>query len=1452
MLQQRINSAPRNISLLPFGRTFSRSRFSLRIVLQLFVRMMFTSASFLASMRRLTYAALFGLVMRCTNISAQSINGLSVNGLPTNGLPHGVRIIESSQIRLVLEYTPELKGFDTLQVQGRTTIQPRIKGTIATGKDAGTPVWLQVQMPVSVPSAEGFRIAEQSASSVESHSALMSPRREFLRLKARRNESPYFLNEAAYSQNASANSASPLAWTELHYNGIGRDRHIATLTLRAARFNAERGTIEIPKRIRIAIDFDASANSSQSASILGTAASEQSFSHSINDRASAAWRVVPTSPAFETLQKEILQTPPAIATPPAAPSSKQGAQTHAAEGRWMRIGVEREGIYRITAQQLREAGMTITAQELSSVRLFGNGGAELSERVSDSENNRMNEQAIFTETDASGNLTTIVFYGAAPNGFIYKDGKIQHFVNTFSKRNFYLLNVGSSQKGLRALFAESPANPVATPTSYIARIFRDDDKFNPFDASGDGSGRRWFGDRLTSGSVFKYDHALPNLVTSSAPVIYRAAVAWNNPANAGLGGQIFLKENNRDLMPVPINLQGASYDYDVGEVKTVSATLPASSIRNGRTSLEFLYVSNSANGDSYGAVDWYEIHYPRSFVAIDNQLDFFAEPEAGGRFGVTEYAVSGFTSGEQVYIVDATNRANPQFIRNINTNRLAATFRTVTDNNNPPRRFYLSSQTLSAASLEMSENADLRATAATAELLIITDKELKTSADAYRSYRQTTGVSARVVTTEQIYNEFNGGTPDPTAIRDFIAYTFRAWAKPAPRYVLLWGDGHFDYRSLDPTNKPKNFVPTYQIYDADGYMNSVNTNYMTEDYFVQVFGDDAVVDMALGRLCVRSNAEGELMLSKIRQYESTGSSDNWRSQITLIADDGPTTSISNTDRSLHTGQSEALANSFIPPDVRARKIYMADYPTENVPGGRRRPAVTQDMVAAVNEGTVILNWIGHGNPRLWAHENIFVKDIHIPQFTNLDRLFFLVAATCDFARFDNLREQSGAEEMISSARGGAIGTFAASRTVYALDNAAISQALYEQIFINTNGLPSPRIGEAFFRVKQLFYTGSFQNDLKFCLLGDPTLRLALPAQRVVLENFNGASAQDSLSVPQVKALSNVTLSGFVAAPTTSQADAGFVGNIVCNLYDSDIQKAAIDVDADRSVHNFTTLGGLLSIGSAPVQNGRFTMSFTVPKDISFSNKSGRLFLYAASTDGKKYGRGMTARFTVGGVNEDAVNDGKGPEIRIFMDARTFRAGDIVDSTPRLIADLYDATGINASGAGIGHDIQCWIDDNPIPINLTSSFRVSLTDARRGEVNRVLSKLAPGQHRVRVRAWDVFNNYSEAETNFRVGSSSGLVLTDVLNYPNPFVGSTTIRFRHNQLTAQPYVVTIANVAGVLVRRFVGATTARTMEILWDGKNENGINVGAGTYLYRVDLTGVGGQTLWASGLMMLAP
>src|SRR5690606_29875391 len=132
-------------------------------------------------------------------------------------------------------------------------------------------------------------------------------------------------------------------------------------------------------------------------------------------------------------------------------------------------------------------------------------------------------------------------------------------------------------------------------------------------------------------------------------------------------------------------------------------------------------------------------------------------------------------------------------------------------------------------------------------------------------------LTVSVVTVDQIYNEFAAGMPDPTAIRDFLAFALQHWEKK-PQYAILWGDGHYDYRNIS-TNEPV-YVPTYQTYsDNDGGMSSVSTTSMTEDYFARISGNDVLVDIALGRIPIRSDNEGMDVVDKIKHYEQKSSMD---------------------------------------------------------------------------------------------------------------------------------------------------------------------------------------------------------------------------------------------------------------------------------------------------------------------------------------------------------------------------------------------------------------------------------------------------------------------------------------------------------------------------------------------------------------------------------------------------
>lgn len=1304
----------------------------------------------------------------------------------------GVTVIESSHSVLVIEFEPQLRGWDTVYVEGIASIRPDIAGAVPQSDHAGAPPRYVIDIPISVPGQDAFALQQVEAFAVRQFDAPMTPVPDAFSNETEAGHR-YRFDAEKYRQSGTK------SWAGLQYRGIARDRHLATLSLLAADYDGEAQRVRLPERIRVVIRFQADGRQD-----IGPR-EQYDLSATINGRQTVDWKLAARIP----------------------PLTKGKAADEIGSARsWLRIGIDEEGIYRIDAERLRNAGLSIGANELRSLKLFGYGGRELPESVSAGRANEMIEQPLIVNTNSAGELEDIVFYAAAARGFVAENNKIKHFINLYSKRNYYMLCVGG-EDGLRAAAVPAPAaqEVVHRPTSYLRRIFHEEDIRNPYSP---GSGRRWFGVTVDQNIPAAFFPKLMNKL-NSGEVLMRCVVAHRSSAS----GTFDINGNSSLLSSFTIPFVSFG-GYEVARSQAHEVRLDAADVA-AELKLEFNYRSAGGGNSALAYIDWFEIHYPAAMQALDNKLELFDD---ASRPGVTEYSIEGFSG--RLYGFDVRRRARPQLLQNVSGRDGSFVFRSNVAPGETPGRYFIAGDLQAPVSLEKAAFADLRNNPANTDVIVITHRDLLASATSYREYREAgTNFSVSVRTTDEIFNEFAGGLPDPTAIRDFLIHCMEHWTTK-PRYVVLWGDGHYDYRGIGSSSK--NLVPTYQFLDPEGPFDAVDSTFMTEDYFVQVVGDDLEIDIAIGRIPVVSNLEAEIVLDKLRRYESQSAVDAWRSTITMIADDSPVNDRDSGDGSLHTRQSEILSGD-IPGAMRQKKIYLPDYSTENIPGGRRKPKVSQDLVSAINAGTVLLNWIGHGNPRVWAHERIFEKDQTIPLMQNADKLFFLTAATCDFGRFDDSERQSGAEEMFTYPDGGSIGAFSSARTVYAHLNAAINEQFYAFLFDNSSG-SYDRLGDVLFRVKQRFRG---RNDRKFFLLGDPLLRLLIPPMEVHITSVDDADLAAG-ELPKLRALSTVEIEGYVSLPGSAEADPGFDGSVLLSLYDSDSRKEV--VDSDNSTHRYSVLGGLLNVSGAQVRGGRFSTSIVVPQDISFSNDSGRLFAYAFDEDRRRFAKGSSKQFTVGGVNTTIADDEEGPEIDIFLDTRSFKAGDFVNPIPLLIVDLFDETGVNATGLGIGHDIQAWIDDEAQGINLTKSYSVSLVDFRKGTVEQELFNLACGRHSLRVRAWDVFNNYSESETYFQIPCGATPVLDEVYNYPNPFSGETRFSFRHSELEPVATELQIYSADARLVRTLHGEVNTRSATVPWDGRDGEGNILPNGSYHYRLLLRTESGASRSYTGQLML--
>lgn len=1105
-------------------------------------------------------------------------------------------------------------------------------------------------------------------------------------------------------------------------------------------------------------------------------------------------------------------------------------------GSWLRISLNEEGIYRIDASLLSSSGVNISAINPATVKLFGKGGRELSEIASDAQKNDLDEQEIYVFTKSDGTLDYIVFYGAPTVGFEKFGSRIRHYKNNYTNETFYLLTWGG-RNGKRASFADDITKEVTNrPANYVHRILFDEDLLNPYIPP---AGRIWFGRTFFSNP---FNPIMLHNLDRSGTIFYRFGLAHKSDFN----GSFNIFEGSEQIGT--INLRPiANYTFAIrgfGEF-----TLPASKIGNDNRSIINLKYNNSNLNSSIPYFDFFEIHYPRSFYAIDNELSFIADTNLNG---VTEFTVNGF-SGQTIFGFEVSNSANPKPIKNLAVT--GGMFKFVQELERGEYKKYYISAKVKSPGISPIELINLRGNKYNTDVIVLTHPDLLASANEFKSYRESTSnLKVQVVLTNHIYNEFACGAPDIAALRDYISYAWHNW-DVKPRYLVLWGDGHYDMKNLATTKT--NHIPAHQSYDY--YLesfNEIHSAWSSDDFFGLIAGDDDLLDISIGRITIENNDEGRAFLNKLKHYENNSSIDQWRTNIILLADDGPTQG-KNYEGTLHTGQSEALANDVINifgRDLQYDKLYLVEYPSENIPNGRLKPKVNQDLLSKVNTTSgLLLNWIGHGNPRIWAHEQILERDVTIPQMTNYDKLFFLTAATCDFGRFDNPETRCGGEEMVLSRRGGAIASFSATRIVYSQLNANLLYRLY-RLMLSRNPLSNEYypLGDVVRMLKQDF-TGV--NDKKYYLLGDPTMKLLLPENRANIDNINGINlSQLGDETIEIPALSEVTIKGHITYHDGVTPKHDFNGTILITLRDGDIEYRITEyfLGIPRDQFYYRKLGPALNRSSYVVENGTFTANFIIPKDISFSPNRGRLFVYAYSNDGQ-FAKGSYHNLKIEGYDATSIEDRHGPKIDIFLDSRNFIAGDIVTSKPKLIVDLFDESGINTTGLGIGHKIEAWIDNAPISIDLTDRFTTSLVDSRGGSIETFLFGLEPGRHTVRVRAWDVFNNFSVAETYFFISPDGDGSLANIkYNYPNPFSDDTKVVLNHNMPPPFEAQLKVFSVEGVLVRDIkTSVNTYHTSEIRWDGKDNIGNAVSQGVYIIQIEIpTESGGWTVALSKAVKL--
>lgn len=1088
-------------------------------------------------------------------------------------------------------------------------------------------------------------------------------------------------------------------------------------------------------------------------------------------------------------------------------------QSILAEGEWYMLKVKESGIYKIDYNFLKNMGIDPSKINPKKIRIYGFGGGMLpmpnkAERPEDLIENAIyvsgQEDNVFNPDDF------ILFYGESPHQWYYDStGKVfKHFFHYYSDYNCYFLTI-SQDEGLR--ISEIPSlteTPQKTISDYIWLDFHEKvmrTEINDYVKSG----RDWFGEELKTTSTLSVSFNVPD-INKAYPVSFISYVAGRSSSNSSF--TINIHGNNFTQYINSVNTGDYLANYCATAVNRFSF-LPV------KNELDFVLTYNKPNSNAIGWLNYISVNARANLKLNSGQLIIYDTLPLNK---VSELSIT--SSLSDFYLWDVTTKCLPASRQKVKNGNIFSFRIKPVENHHfiacAPGSEYtpLFSGKIANQNLHGIANVDM---------VIISYPEYLPQANKLADFRRKNDtLSVFITTPQQIYNEFSSGVQDITAIRDFLRHIYKNNTQPEKqlKYVLLIGDASYDYRDVLTGNT--NRIPTFQSlicyspissYASDdfyGFLDDSEGNF--DDLYASMYDK---MDIAIGRLPVSTKTEAENVVNKIIHYYSTASMGNWRNNILFVSDD-----VDDGGFNAHIEHSEVLSNylSNNVKNLNINKVYMDAYQQVSSSNGPKYPEAQKAISEQVEKGNLVVNYIGHGGEVGWAHERVLeISDIN--SWENIDKLPVFVTATCEFSRYDDPARVSAGELVLLNPKGGAVALLTTSRVVYVQANEVLTTNLYkDNFFERKNGLHK-RLGDILIETKNK--TGFSDNTRKFILLGDPSMKLAYPDYIV-----------KALSVPDTfRALEKINISGQVEDIQGNRL-VNFNGKVNTTIFDKASTIKTLDNDHYNKSVAFRLMNNVIFQGVSSVDSGMFNFTFIVPKDISYAEDFGKISFYA--TNNQIDGSGYYDNFIVGGTSDSIFNDQKGPSVRVFIGDSNFISGGITGENPLLYVIVYDPSGINTVGNGIGHEILGYLD-NEDPIVLNPYYQSRLNSYKEGEIYYQLTNLSEGKHSMVVKVWDVHNNSATGSVDFEVVKSDEPAIENVFTYPNPFNQSTIVSFEHN-LSGQVFDVKIdiLSAQGQIVKTISGqfsGDASRNISVEWNPNKDFGKAIESGVYFITVSLT-----------------
>jgi uncharacterized repeat protein (TIGR01451 family) len=794
-----------------------------------------------------------------------------------------------------------------------------------------------------------------------------------------------------------ADALYPTQLARVASSGYLRDQRFALLHLHPVQFNPVNQQLTFHRRMTVELRFTYNAGAGAPAGAGEADAPFEAMLRStlLNYDSARQWR----------------------GNAPAAPLRVQGENPLASQTSW-KITVEEDGIYRLSYEALSAAGFP--SGVLSPTLKLFNQGSQVATHIVD-------PQGSFGPDDY------ILFYGQKMN-------------TKYTGTNVYWL----THKGAAGLRMDqkdgAPVGTAAVPTSFFTYKKVEQPKWYISTLAGGDELDRWVWDRFIppygssgstcSGNSCTYHLGLSTIVTDSLEATLRLSLFGEAP------------QNHRARLYVNGQWVGdTTWPGNAQKIDEVS--FPASHLVEGDNKVRVTGVKDPADPWDKFWSDWVEIGFHDAYVAENDHLRFAGDLDGGVPISYT-YQVTGFSSAD-VAAFDITDPAYPQRITGA-TVKGGSTYTLTFHDTISARSEYVALTTrepdrrLEPTAIAQDAPSDLYTGGDGADYIIITHADLALEGpgdrdDVYdlEAYRRGQGLRTIVVDVQDIYDEFSYGVFDPRAIRDFLSHAYHNWAPPKPTYVLLVGDGNYDFKNYEG-DSPPNYIPPYL-----SYVDPVLGETATDNRYVAVSGDDLVQDMAIGRLPVSSMTQVATVIGKILGYEQDPPPGDWNQKALFVADNVPDPKNAGD----FVGLSDGIVDGFLPDPYVADKVYMNDLGCPPTSPPTPCPAATAGIIAAISEGRLLVNYIGHAGNLAWADEVIFRADAKrndINALTNGPKLPMLLPMACATGYFHHPSLPCIDERMLWTAGKGAIAAFTASGFGFAIGHDFLDKGFFDAVF----------------------------------------------------------------------------------------------------------------------------------------------------------------------------------------------------------------------------------------------------------------------------------------------------------------------------------------------------------------------------------------------------------------------